>query len=281
MASWVNTEAIVADLMRDEEIPSFGKRSEEHIAVHVAILLALALGFFLYHLHRSWRHRPAPPSPLAPHSPHAPLSPSSPPPSRLPRLPVAKLPALRMALLQTAVSLTWYFFTPVCLAFQVVMLVIDAVHLWGERTFIDAMSPECASRNNALLLLPLLGENWHNNHHASPLSATTSVFWYELDLQLALLRLLELLGLVTNIQIVPPNTFVDEAMRKRQEDGSVALVALLQYGLVTALLMWAVWRPTYSQVVRRLASPCLRRLQHSVYPCLLSPCLGSRSTKSV
>ena len=58
------------------------------------------------------------------------------------------------------------------------MLVIDAVHLWGERTFIDAMSPECASRNNALLLLPLLGENWHNNHHASPLSATTSVFWY-------------------------------------------------------------------------------------------------------
>ena len=120
MASWVNTEAIVADLMRDEEIPSFGKRSEEHIAVHVAILLALALGFFLYHLHRSWRHRPAPPSPLAPHSPHAPSSPSSPssPPSRLPRLPVAKLPALRMALLQTAVSLTWYFFTPVCLAFQ-------------------------------------------------------------------------------------------------------------------------------------------------------------------
>jgi len=70
------------------------------------------------------------------------------------------------------------------------------------------MSPLCTARNNNLLLLPLLGENWHNNHHGSPRSATTWVHWWEIDCQLLVLRVLEYLGFVSDIVIEPPEQHV-------------------------------------------------------------------------
>jgi len=69
------------------------------------------------------------------------------------------------------------------------------------------------------------------------------MYRYEVDLQLALLRLLELLGLVSDINIHPPQTFVDERMRQRQEGGTVALLALLQYVAMLALLGSGWWAP--------------------------------------
>ena len=49
----------------------------------------------------------------------------------------------------------------------------------------------------AFLLLPLLGENWHNNHHSTPHSASTWVWWYQLDVQYLVVRLFELVGLAS------------------------------------------------------------------------------------
>jgi len=169
MGSWVNAEALVADLLHDEEIPNFGKSPEAYIRMHVAILLTLTLSSLLYHAATTHCHG-APAHVATTRTSSIGIGPKA------WALPTCRI--LRIILTKTAVSVAWYFFLPVAIAFQVVMLVIDAVHLWGEHTFEDAMSPACGARNNAFLLMPLLGENWHNNHHGSPNSASTSVFWY-------------------------------------------------------------------------------------------------------
>ena len=39
---------------------------------------------------------------------------------------------------------------PAALGFQVTMLVITAVHMWGEETFEDAMSAPCSARHMAV-----------------------------------------------------------------------------------------------------------------------------------
>ena len=41
----------------------------------------------------------------------------------------------------------------------------SATHIWGDMPFADLMMAGCEARNNAFMF-PMLGENWHNNHHA-------------------------------------------------------------------------------------------------------------------
>ncbi|MFO0945800.1 MAG: fatty acid desaturase [Planctomycetota bacterium] len=68
-------------------------------------------------------------------------------------------------------------------------------HLWGYRNY--ATSDD--SRNNWLVALLTVGEGWHNNHHHDPTCATTRHQWWELDITYLELRLLERLGLVSDI----------------------------------------------------------------------------------
>ncbi len=54
---------------------------------------------------------------------------------------------------------------------------------------------------NVWWLFPLnIGENWHNNHHHRPHSASTSSAWWELDLIYLGILLLEKTGLAWNVQ---------------------------------------------------------------------------------
>ncbi|MDX1695948.1 MAG: fatty acid desaturase [Ketobacteraceae bacterium] len=54
---------------------------------------------------------------------------------------------------------------------------------------------------NVWWLFPfLLGENWHNNHHYYPSSASTWVKWYQVDLIYLTIKLFEKLGLVWNVR---------------------------------------------------------------------------------
>jgi stearoyl-CoA desaturase (delta-9 desaturase) len=56
------------------------------------------------------------------------------------------------------------------------------------------------ARNVAWAAIPSFGECWHNNHHAFPASARHGVYSGQLDLGFQLLRLLESLGLASNIK---------------------------------------------------------------------------------
>ena len=62
----------------------------------------------------------------------------------------------------------------------------------------------CRSYNNAFLFFPMLGENWHNNHHAAPGSLSTWVVWYQVDFVYMTLRVVELFGLVSNLRVELP-----------------------------------------------------------------------------
>jgi stearoyl-CoA desaturase (delta-9 desaturase) len=69
-------------------------------------------------------------------------------------------------------------------------------HSFGSRPFL----PGDRSTNNAWLSLPTLGESWHNNHHAQPSSAAHGFAWWQLDLNYLFIRLLEVLGLATDVK---------------------------------------------------------------------------------
>ena len=58
------------------------------------------------------------------------------------------------------------------------------------------------SRNNWLVALMTVGEGWHNNHHEDPSACTVQHRWWELDLSYYEVKLLEKLGLASDI-IVP------------------------------------------------------------------------------
>ena len=78
-------------------------------------------------------------------------------------------------------------------------------HLWGYRNY----DTDENSRNNWFFALATNGDGWHNNHHADPRSAAHGFHrWWELDVTYLTIRLLELVGLVTDV--VPRRRHVRE-----------------------------------------------------------------------
>jgi stearoyl-CoA desaturase (delta-9 desaturase) len=77
-------------------------------------------------------------------------------------------------------------------------------HMWGYRNY----DTDENSRNNWLIALTTNGEGWHNNHHADPRSCAHGFHrWWELDVTYLTIRLLQLVGLVTDVvpvRVRPP-----------------------------------------------------------------------------
>lgn len=59
------------------------------------------------------------------------------------------------------------------------------------------------STNNWLLAIPTMGASWHNNHHRYMNSAKAGFYWWEFDLTFYILKVLELLGIVWDLNKVP------------------------------------------------------------------------------
>ena len=175
MSSHSNSEAIIPDLMHDETLPAIGKNIGAAIGCHIATVAVIALGYAGCEFRRKWLDDAVP------------------------------CRAWGETAVKAYVVACWYFWLPCAIAFQCVLLVIDAVHLWGDLAFEDAMSAPCQARNNAFLLLPLLGENWHNNHHSTPHSASNWAWWYQIDCQYLLIRLFEALGLASDVVVGAPS----------------------------------------------------------------------------
>jgi stearoyl-CoA desaturase (Delta-9 desaturase) len=73
-------------------------------------------------------------------------------------------------------------------------------HFFGKRSF----ETRDESRNLAWLALPTAGEAWHNNHHAFPTSYRHGLGRWQIDTSAALIRALELVGLVWDVVRVEP-----------------------------------------------------------------------------
>lgn len=72
-------------------------------------------------------------------------------------------------------------------------------HRFGTRRF---ATPDDSS-NNLVVALLTFGDGWHNNHHRCPYSARHGFRWWEIDLNYALLKLLERLRIVWDLKLPP------------------------------------------------------------------------------
>ncbi len=84
-------------------------------------------------------------------------------------------------------------------------------HTFGRRTF----ETTDESRNEWIVGLLAFGEGWHNNHHAFPSNAFHGMRWWQLDISGLIIRGLEAVGLVWDVQRVAPD--VEVAQRSRMQ----------------------------------------------------------------
>jgi len=92
--------------------------------------------------------------------------------------------------------LLWGAVLPATVGFHVTWMVNSVTHLWGTRRFTTSDD----SRNNFWVALVTGGEGWHNNHHAYPVSARHGLAWYEIDVNYFGIRVLERLGLASQVK---------------------------------------------------------------------------------
>jgi stearoyl-CoA desaturase (delta-9 desaturase) len=96
-------------------------------------------------------------------------------------------------------ALVWGFFVSIVAAWHITFCINSLAHVWGTRRY----GTDDDSRNNPLLAVLTLGEGWHNNHHHYQRSARQGHRWWELDVSYYVLKLLELVHLVRDVQGVP------------------------------------------------------------------------------
>ena len=77
------------------------------------------------------------------------------------------------------------------------------------------------SRNNLWLIVPTVGEAWHNNHHAFPTSAIFGLNWRQLDLGGLVVLALERARLIWGVNRTTPQMI--ERRRRRDEQQETAL----------------------------------------------------------
>jgi stearoyl-CoA desaturase (Delta-9 desaturase) len=95
----------------------------------------------------------------------------------------------------------WLVFFRVVFGLHATWFVNSASHIWGYKRF----ATRDDSRNNWWVAIITFGEGWHNNHHAHPTSARHGLAWFEVDLSWLQIRLLEKLGVVTNVKVAKLN----------------------------------------------------------------------------
>jgi fatty-acid desaturase len=91
--------------------------------------------------------------------------------------------------------LLWGIFFRMVVGYHATWLVNSATHIWGSRRF----ETRDRSTNNWWVSLLTLGEGWHNNHHAHPLSARHALKWYEIDSNWYVIWTLKQFGLASHI----------------------------------------------------------------------------------
>jgi stearoyl-CoA desaturase (Delta-9 desaturase) len=84
-----------------------------------------------------------------------------------------------------------------CLTQHSTYIVNSFCHSFGTRPY----DTKDRSFNNGLLSIATFGGSWHNNHHAFPASATTCVRWWQMDPAYWLIRALQTIGFVDEVNL--------------------------------------------------------------------------------
>lgn len=93
-------------------------------------------------------------------------------------------------------GLLWGGLARIFLVDQVTWGVNSLGHAIGSRPY----KTRDDSRNIALMAPVSIGGSWHNNHHARPSLATNRHSFWQVDMTGAFIRLLDFLGLITNVR---------------------------------------------------------------------------------
>ncbi|MDJ1181329.1 acyl-CoA desaturase [Roseofilum sp. BLCC_M91] len=93
----------------------------------------------------------------------------------------------------------WGIFVRLAVVFHCTWFVNSATHKFG---YVSHESHD-HSKNCWWVALVTYGEGWHNNHHAYQYSARHGLQWWEFDMTWMTIRLLEILGLATNVKLEP------------------------------------------------------------------------------
>ncbi len=95
--------------------------------------------------------------------------------------------------------LVWGFLVSTVILYHATYTINSLAHQFGSKRFATGDD----SRNNFWLAIITLGEGWHNNHHHYPSSARQGFYWWEIDFTYYTLRLLERVGLISELRPVP------------------------------------------------------------------------------
>jgi len=93
-------------------------------------------------------------------------------------------------------GLLWGGLIRMFVASHMIWAINSICHVFGTRPYPDGDK----STNNIVLAIPSLGESWHNNHHAYPTAAAHGFRWWQVDLNYALIWVLEKLKLAWNVK---------------------------------------------------------------------------------
>jgi stearoyl-CoA desaturase (delta-9 desaturase) len=96
-------------------------------------------------------------------------------------------------------ALFYGHFLSIVVAWHITFCINSLAHVWGSKRY----ATQDESRNNAVLAVLTLGEGWHNNHHHYQRSARQGFYWWELDITFYVLKVLEKLRVVWDVDGVP------------------------------------------------------------------------------
>jgi acyl-CoA synthetase (AMP-forming)/AMP-acid ligase II/fatty-acid desaturase len=112
-------------------------------------------------------------------------------------------------------GLLWGGFVRLFLSFHATSSINSITHMFGSRPF---GTPD-SSRNNLWLVLPTLGEAWHNNHHAFPSSAYFATKASQIDIGGSAIRLLERLSLVKGVRSISADRIANTLASQQSSSG--------------------------------------------------------------
>jgi stearoyl-CoA desaturase (delta-9 desaturase) len=100
--------------------------------------------------------------------------------------------------------LVWGGFISTVALWHGTFVINSLTHVFGERRYLTRDT----SRNSLVLAIITLGEGWHNNHHFHQNTANQGWFWWEIDITFYVLKLLSLVGVVSDLRKPSPQTMM-------------------------------------------------------------------------
>jgi stearoyl-CoA desaturase (delta-9 desaturase) len=109
----------------------------------------------------------------------------------------------------------WGFCISTVILFHATATINSLDHMIGRRRY----DTSDQSRNNWFLALLTLGEGWHNNHHHYPIAARNGFFWWEYDVTYYVIKVMQWLGIVWDVNELPTEKRDRGHLKKRTVGG--------------------------------------------------------------